>query len=78
MAIENLITTSPYTSRTSDMTPLQEISDLLKETGHPASVTTLRRWIAKYRLHTTRRGRADYASWTAIQQVHRDECARRD
>lgn len=78
MAIETLITTSPYTSHASDMTPLQEISDLLKETGHPASVTTLRRWIAKHGLRTLRRGRADCASWTAIQQVHRDEVARRD
>lgn len=78
MAIENLVTTSSYPSHTSDMTPLQEISDLLKETGHPASVTTLRRWIAKYGLHTMRRGRADCASWTAILQVHRDEIALRD
>lgn len=78
MAIENFVTTSSYPSHTSDMTPLQEISDLLKETGYPASVTTLRRWIAKYGLHTLRRGRADCASWTAILQVHRDEIARRD
>jgi hypothetical protein len=78
VAIESFLTTSSYTSHTSDMTPLQEISDLLKRTGRPASVTTLRRWIVKYNLHTLRRGRADCASWTAIQQVHRDEYAARD
>jgi transposase-like protein len=78
VAIETLVTTSSYASHTSDMTPLQEISDLLKETGYPVSVTTLRRWIVKYNLHTLRRGRADCASWTAILQVHRDEIALRD
>lgn len=78
MAIETLFTTSPYRSHTSDMRPLQEISDLLKETGHPASVSTLRRWIVKHGLRTLRRGRADCASFTAILQVHRDEVAARD
>lgn len=78
MAIETLTTTSSYTSHASDMQPLQAISDLLKETGYPASVTTLRRWIVKYGLPTMRRGRADCASWTAIQKVHRDEVDRRD
>ena len=78
MAIENLVTTGPYPSHTSDLTTLQEVSDLLKETGRPVSRTTLRRWIAEYVLRTMKRGRADCVSFTAILQVHRDKQAAAD
>ncbi|MFE4915892.1 hypothetical protein ACFRCX_30785 [Streptomyces sp. NPDC056652] len=67
---------SPYT----DMVTLDECLDLFSETGHGASKSTLRRWIAEYDLATERQGaRGKVAvSFTEILQVHRDEIAKRN
>jgi hypothetical protein len=78
VAIETLITTSPYSGSNADLTTLEECAALLKETGHPASPSTLRRWIAKHGIPTAKvRGKV-FVSFTAILMVHRDEVARRD
>ncbi|MET7713743.1 hypothetical protein [Streptomyces sp. NPDC005407] len=62
----------------SDMLPLRTISAKLAETGHPASVTTLKRWIKDRGLHTGRDGRETCVSYSDILAVHRDMVARRD
>ncbi|MEU9014323.1 hypothetical protein AB0D12_32040 [Streptomyces sp. NPDC048479] len=62
----------------SDMFPLKTISAKLAETGHPASVTTLRTWIKDRGIHTERIRRTDYASYSDILAVHRDMVAMRD
>ncbi|MFD4795931.1 MerR family transcriptional regulator [Streptomyces anulatus] len=73
MAIEHLV---PHPAP-NDYLPLQEISDLLGQTGHPASVSTIRRWIAAEDLPTVRRRspggwRRDYVSYSDILMAHRD------
>ncbi|WP_030186556.1 hypothetical protein [Streptomyces capuensis] len=74
MAIEPLF---QYPAATSDMTSLQACSDLLRPTGHPASVSTLRRWIRAHGLRTERFDRTDYVSYSDILEVHRDEVLKR-
>lgn len=67
---------SPYVA-TNDVS-LKEASALLAETGHPASVETLRRWCKKHGVPLVKHGRTHYASWTQIIKVHRDEIDRAD
>ncbi|MEV4975602.1 hypothetical protein [Streptomyces scopuliridis] len=66
---------SPYT----DMVTLDECLALFNETGQGASMTTLRRWIAKHDLATELQGAQGKVavSFTKILQVHRDEIAKR-
>ncbi|MFE7111718.1 hypothetical protein ACFU98_29845 [Streptomyces sp. NPDC057575] len=73
MAIQTIV---PYTVA-SDMMTLEEISDQLKATGHPASVSTIRRWIDREGLHTERRCRRDYVSYSDILMAHQEAVARR-
>lgn len=73
MAISHLIP-APATN---DLMPLQDIADLLGQTGHPASVSTIRRWIAAEDLPTVRKRsaggwRKDYVSYSDILLAHRD------
>ncbi|MFE9461634.1 hypothetical protein ACIG0A_32985 [Streptomyces californicus] len=73
MAIEHLIP-APAPN---DLMPLQDIAELLGQTGHPASVSTIRRWIAAEDLPTVRRRsaggwRRDYVSYSDILMAHRD------
>ncbi|MFH8483655.1 hypothetical protein [Streptomyces sp. NPDC018055] len=73
MAIENLIP-APAPN---DLMPLQAVCDLLAQTGHPASVSTIRRWIADEDLPTVRRRsaggwRRDEVSYSDILMAHRD------
>ncbi|MGW5529469.1 hypothetical protein [Streptomyces xanthochromogenes] len=75
MSIDTLV---PQVSA-SDLLSLQEISELLRPTGYPASVTTLRRWISRHDIPTERRGRAYCASFSDILMVHKQEVlAKRD
>ncbi|MET8746339.1 hypothetical protein [Streptomyces sp. NPDC004728] len=74
MAIQTIV---PYTVA-SDMMTLEEISDQLKATGHPASVSTIRRWIERDDLYTERRHRRDYVSYSDILMAHQEAVARRD
>ena len=64
-----------------DLYTIQEISGLLRQTGHPASDTTIRRWVAARGLYVEyhrRHGRRyAYASFTEIMEVHRDWVAGR-
>ncbi|MFC8339336.1 hypothetical protein ACFUJX_20310 [Streptomyces rubiginosohelvolus] len=75
MAIEHLIPAPAPAPN--DLMPLQDIAELLGQTGHPASVSTIRRWIADEDLPTVRRRtaggrRKDYASMSDILLAHRD------
>ena len=60
-----------------DEISLADASALLAKTGHPASVRTLQRWCRKHRIPVSRRGAADYASWTALLKAHAAEVDRR-
>lgn len=73
MAIEHLVP-APAPN---DLMPLQAICDLLAQTGHPASVSTIRRWIATHGIRTVRRRssggwRRDYVPYSDILMAHRD------
>lgn len=73
MAIQTI---APY-SVASDMMSLEEISDQLKVTGHPASVSTIRRWIQRDGLRVERYSRRDYVSYTDILLAHQKAVASR-
>lgn len=71
-----IATLAPHSVPT-DLMPLQEIHDLLRETGHPVSVSTLRRWAAAGDFHTERRRsrqgwRRDYVSFSDMLMAHRE------
>lgn len=75
-------TVAPYTAAR-DMMSLAEISQQLKVTGHPASVSTIRRWIERDGLHTERRRcpqgwRKDYVSYSDILMAHQEAVANRN
>lgn len=79
MAIETIV---PYPVA-SDMMSLAEISDQLKLTGHPVSVSTIRRWIDRDGYYTERRRcpqgwRKDYVSYSDILMAHKEAIAKRD
>ncbi|WP_093803936.1 hypothetical protein [Streptomyces sp. Wb2n-11] len=76
MAIPSL---TPYVAP-DDMISLEDCSDLLRQTGHSRSLTTLRRWIAEHpdMCSERRRGGKIYVSFSDILVVHRDEVRRRD
>lgn len=67
---------SPYVA--TDEVNLKEASALLAETGHPASVETLRRWCKKHNVPLVKHGRAHHASWTRILLIHSLEVDRAD
>ncbi|MGA4867520.1 hypothetical protein ACPB9J_33340 [Streptomyces lavendulocolor] len=75
MAIEHTLTPQPVAS---DMHPLHVIYELLRETGHPVSLTTLRRWRKRYAVQCVRRGRADYVSFSDILVLHRELVLRKE
>jgi hypothetical protein len=61
---------SPIPERIEDPVTYEEASALLARTGHPAPVSTLRRWVREDRLDTIRLGRAVHVSWTDILDAH--------
>ena len=65
-------TLSPYSGPTpySDLVTFEEASALFRETGHPASVRTLRRLVRLHGTGTERHGRTDYASWSDLLEIH--------
>jgi transposase-like protein len=76
MAIETLTPAAQPVA--SDLHPLHVIYELLAETGHPVSLTTLRRWRKHYGLRTVRINRAHYVSLTDVLELHRDLVLKRD
>ncbi|MEU1327165.1 hypothetical protein [Streptomyces microflavus] len=84
MAIESIV---PHPVP-NDLMPLQTISDRLRCTGHPASVSTIRRWMEEAEarneaMYTVRRRsargwRRDYVSFSDILLVHRDWVANKE
>lgn len=68
---------SPSPNRPTDLETLEVISSLFAETGRPASVTTLRRWIRTDHISTwpdptDPRGRRQLASYSDMLIAHRD------
>ncbi|THA22731.1 hypothetical protein E6R18_32820 [Streptomyces sp. A1277] len=68
MAIQTI---TPY-STPSDLLPLREIYDLLKETGHPVSNRDLKAWIRKDGLDVVRYRGVPHVSYSDILLAHRD------
>lgn len=71
MAIQNLVPAD------CDLISLQEAQALLRDTPHPVSLSTLKRWVTRHRLETRRIDRATHVSFSDLLEVHRDEAARR-
>ena len=74
MAITSL---SPHLPA-SDLVTLTEASELFRETGHEASVRTLKRWCTKHRIPVSRVQRADCASWSDLLEIHAREVDARE
>lgn len=66
-----------YTPK-ADMVTIKECAVLFRETGRPASETTISRWIAKHQIPTEWEGRTRLVSFSDMLPVHRDEIAKRD
>ncbi|MFD8839780.1 RWP-RK domain-containing protein [Streptomyces griseofuscus] len=61
---------SPYIA--ADEIKLKEAANLLTESGHRVSVTTLERLCRRHNVPLTKHGRANAASWTELLKLHRD------
>ncbi|MFJ8677177.1 hypothetical protein [Streptomyces sp. NPDC093589] len=72
MAIANL----SFAPCADDLVTLKEAAAFLSQSGHSVSVTTLTRWIARYGIARTRRGRRDEVSMSDLLIAQRDELAR--
>lgn len=59
---------SPYTP--ADEVSISDAVELLKETGHPISKSTLERLCRKRGVTIVRRGKPNYASWTDLLKIH--------
>jgi hypothetical protein len=62
----------------SDLVSLTEASELFRETGHEASPRTLKRWATRHGVTVVRHGRADWASWTDLLEIHAAEVDERE
>ncbi len=62
----------------SDLVTLTEASELFRETGHEATVRTLKRWCVKYGIQVERVQRADCASWSDLLVIHAREVEARE
>ncbi|WP_328545417.1 hypothetical protein [Streptomyces europaeiscabiei] len=61
-----------------DLVTLTEASELFSETGHEASVRTLKRWCTKHGIPVDRVQRADCASWSDLLVIHAREVEARE
>ncbi|MET8571829.1 hypothetical protein [Streptomyces sp. NPDC004783] len=59
---------SPYVP--GDEIKVTDAVELFQETGHPISLSTLERQSRARGVTLVKRGRANYASWTALLKVH--------
>ncbi|MEU1078223.1 MULTISPECIES: hypothetical protein [unclassified Streptomyces] len=71
MSIEPLAPAVP-----SDLTSLKDCAELLKPTGHPVHLTTLRRWLRRHGVKTVKFNGQVYVSFSDVLEVHRDEVRR--
>lgn len=55
-----------------DLVTIEEAVALLRGTPYEPSDATIRRWIRKYRLRTTKIGKPNYVSFSALLEVHRE------
>ncbi|MBE4761796.1 hypothetical protein [Streptomyces caniscabiei] len=62
----------------SDLVTLTEASELFRETGHEATVRTLKRWCVKHGIQVERVQRADCASWSDLLVIHAREVDARE
>jgi hypothetical protein len=68
VAIETLVPYNPPR----DLMPLREIHDLLKQTGHAASLRDIKTWIRKDELDTVRYRGSVHVSYSDILLAHRE------
>ncbi|MYW49633.1 hypothetical protein [Streptomyces sp. SID161] len=61
---------SPYVG--SNERSIPEAVELLAESGHPVSRSTLERLCRRNGVKLTRHGRTNYACWTDLLHLHRD------
>ncbi|MFJ1993029.1 hypothetical protein [Streptomyces asiaticus] len=59
-----------------DLVTLKEASALLRPTPRPASVSTIGRWIARYRIAVFPAGKVHRISFTDVLIAQRDEAVR--
>lgn len=60
----------PLTDEIQDPVSYEEAAALFARTSHPASPTTLRRYVQEDRLDTVRSGRTVYVSWSDLLEAH--------
>ncbi|WP_228981361.1 hypothetical protein [Streptomyces sp. DH12] len=68
---------APY-SVASDYVTYKEAVDLLAETPHPVSESTVRRWVRLEGLPVERVERVDYVAFSDLLVVHAEKVAGRD
>lgn len=80
MAVTTLSPYHPAPDNAEDPVSLTEASALFAECGreYEVPVRTLKRWCVKHGVRTERIGRDDYASWTDLLEIHREEIDRRE
>ncbi|MFI1161318.1 hypothetical protein [Streptomyces sioyaensis] len=59
-----------------DLVTLKAAVAFMSQTGHPVSLTNLNRWIDRYGIPVTRRGRRNWVSMSAVLRAERDEMDR--
>lgn len=69
---------SPLPASIADPVSFKEASALLRRTGHPASVSTLQRWMQEENIFIERVGRTDYVSYSSILEIHAERVRARD
>lgn len=60
-----------------DPVTLKEALALLRKSPYPASESTLKRWISRYRIQRRRVGKADYVSFSDVLVAQRDAAQER-
>lgn len=58
-------------SAPNDLVTLRTATALLRKSPYPASESTLKRWVSRYRIPRKRVGKADYVSFSDVLVVQR-------
>lgn len=61
---------SPYPAEIEDPVSYKEAVALLARTGHPAEMTTVRRYVKEDGLDTVKVGKTVYVSWSDLLEAH--------